>query len=259
MESTPQKMKAFVMKEEKNVLKYLPDTKDVPKPGPGQVLIKVECGVINPSDLYCMRGDYSGTFEYPFIPGTEGSGTVIASGGGFMAWSLVGKRVGFTRQTEKPGKFSIGGAYAEYCVTSAMQCVTLPTNVNFEQGACMFVNPLSAVGLLDRCKFYGAKTVVQTGASSQLGRMIIKYFKQNGVQTINIVRRDEQIDLLKNECGADYVLNQTKDNFQQELTDLCQKLNANVAIDAVAGDLPGKLLMAMGNKAVVISYGALSD
>ena len=92
---------------------------EVPKPGPGQVLIKVEAAVINPSDLYMMRGDYGGTFEYPLVPGAEGSGTVVGYGGGWMAWSLMGKRVGFTRPAEKGGKYSKGGSYAEYCVTNA--------------------------------------------------------------------------------------------------------------------------------------------
>ena len=79
-----------------------------------------------------MQGNYSGEFIYPLIPGAEGSGTVIESGGGLHAWSLVGKRVGFTRQIEKGGKFSVGGSYAEYCVTNAFQCTTLDNNVSFE-------------------------------------------------------------------------------------------------------------------------------
>jgi len=161
----------------------------IPKPASGQVLIKVECAVINPSDLYMMQGDYAGTFEYPLTPGAEGSGTVISSGGGIMAWSLVGKRVGFTRIAEKAGKFSIGGSYAEYIITNAWQCVTLANEVTWEQGACSFVNPLSAIGLLDKCQQYKAKAVIQSGAASQLGRMIQKLFKANGIKVVNIVRR----------------------------------------------------------------------
>ena len=82
-------------------------------------MIKIEAAVLNPSDLYMLQGNYSGEFTYPLTPGAEGSGTVIASGGGFMAWMLMGKRVGFTRQQESGGKFTKGGSYAEYCVTNA--------------------------------------------------------------------------------------------------------------------------------------------
>lgn len=86
---------------------------------------------------------------------------MVATGSGYMAWSLMGKRVGFTRQMEKGGHYSKNGSYAEYCVTNAFQCVTLddPT-ISFEQGACSFVNPVSAIGLLDKCLEYKAQAVI---------------------------------------------------------------------------------------------------
>lgn len=78
-------------------------TKEIPTPGKGEVLIKVECCALNPSDLYMLGGKYNGTYTYPVVPGVEGSGTVIASGGGFMAWTLMGKRVAFSRRSERGG------------------------------------------------------------------------------------------------------------------------------------------------------------
>ena len=66
------------------------------------------------------------------VAGLEGSGTVISSGGGFYAWTLVGKRVSFTRILERPGKFTKDGTYAEYCVTDANKCITLEDEVTFE-------------------------------------------------------------------------------------------------------------------------------
>lgn len=127
----PEKMKA-VLYTAKGVIEYSADTRATPKPGPGQVLIKVEASVINPSDLYMMEGKYSGTFEYPVVPGVEGSGTVIGYGGGFMAWMLMGKRVGFSREAERGGKYSKDGAYGEYVVTNALQCVTLDDDWSWE-------------------------------------------------------------------------------------------------------------------------------
>ena len=184
------KMKSVIYKA-KGEIDYAADLMDIPKPGPGEVLIKVECAVINPSDLYMMQGNYSGTFSYPLTPGSEASGTVVAYGGGWMAWWLMGKRVGFTRKAEKGGHFSVGGSYAEYVVTTAYQCVELDRDASWEQGAGSFVNPLTAVGLLDRCKQLKAKAVIQTGAASKLGRMIIKVFKENGIPLVNIERRQE--------------------------------------------------------------------
>lgn len=114
----PRKMRAVQYKA-KGEIAYSDDIFEIQKPGPGEVLIKIEAAPINPSDIYMMQGDYGGKFSYPLVPGAEGAGTVIASGGGYMGWSLMGKRVGFTRQTERGGNFSKNGSYAEYCVTNA--------------------------------------------------------------------------------------------------------------------------------------------
>ena len=91
---------------------------------------------------------------------------MISSGGGIYAWSFVGKRVTFTRPLERPGTFSKDGTYAEYIVTNATHCMTLDANCSFEQGANGVVNPLTALGLLERAKVLKAQAVVQTGAFS---------------------------------------------------------------------------------------------
>ena len=95
-------MKAVVYTAPKEY-SYSADLKEIPVPQSGQVLIKVECGVINPTDTYFLSGQYNGAYAYPLVPGLEGSGTVIESGGGILGWTLVGKRVAFTRINERPG------------------------------------------------------------------------------------------------------------------------------------------------------------
>lgn len=116
--------------------------------------------MINPTDTYYMAGKYNGNYEYPLVPGLEGSGTVIQTGGGFYSWTLMGKRVAFTRMLERPGQFSKNGAYAEYCVTNATNCIPLDDNVSFEQGANGVCNPLTALGLLEECKKHKARCVI---------------------------------------------------------------------------------------------------
>eukprot|EP00350_Pseudokeronopsis_sp_OXSARD2_P010816 CAMPEP_0170545834 /NCGR_PEP_ID=MMETSP0211-20121228/4202_1 /TAXON_ID=311385 /ORGANISM="Pseudokeronopsis sp., Strain OXSARD2" /LENGTH=120 /DNA_ID=CAMNT_0010849967 /DNA_START=68 /DNA_END=430 /DNA_ORIENTATION=+ len=113
----------------------------------------MEFAPLNPSDVYLLKG-YYGTggmtnFSYPFTPGWEGSGTVIQSGGGFMGWSLMGKRVAVTKTSEPEARLSIGGSYQQYMVTSVYQCIVLPENVSFEQGSMFCVNPLTAISFLD--------------------------------------------------------------------------------------------------------------
>jgi NADPH2:quinone reductase len=242
---------------------YSANTVKVPVPLSGQVLIRVECAPLNPSDIYFLQGNYSGTYEYPLVPGGEGSGTVIQNGGGLYGWSLVGKRVSFTRAAERGGKFSMGGSYGEYCVTNAFQCIQLDATTSIEQGASGFVNPLTAIALAEKSKQYGAKAVVQTGAASQLGRMLIQIFSEGGdyasIPLINIVRREEQVKLLKDKYKQQYVLNSESEGFEQQLKDLTAKLGANVALDAVAGPLAGIVCNALAKNGVYISYGQLSE
>ena len=90
------KMRAVSYKA-KGEIEYASDLFEIPKPGPGEVLIKVEAAPLNPSDIYMMEGKFEGEVNYPMVPGSEGAGTVVASGGGYMGWKLMGKRVGFTR------------------------------------------------------------------------------------------------------------------------------------------------------------------
>src|SRR5262249_2346285 len=116
----------------------------VPSPGPGEVLIKMAASPINPSDLMFVRGLYAFKKPLPAIPGFEGSGTVVASGGGIMARMLAGKRVACAAADPKIA----GGTWAEYLVTSAMLCVPLSKSLDLDQASMMLVNPLSAWALV---------------------------------------------------------------------------------------------------------------
>jgi NADPH2:quinone reductase len=88
---------------------------------------------------------------------------------------------------------------------------------------------------------------------------MIKLLRENNIPLINVVRRDEQIDLLKEKYQAEYVLNSEKDGFVEELTALSRKLGANVCLECVAGDLPGKIAAALCKNGIIISYGQLSE
>ena len=132
------KMKA-VIQTAQGKWEYSADTMDIPVPGSGQVLIKVEAGVINPVDLIVLNN--RPPENPPQVPGSEGSGTVLESGGGIAAWMLTGKRVGFS--------VGAGGSWGEYVVADAMKCVALAADASWEQGACSFVNPLTAIGFVE--------------------------------------------------------------------------------------------------------------
>src|SRR5215472_9053466 len=141
----------------------------VPRPGPGEVLVKVFASPVNPSDLMFTTGNYGFKKPLPATPGFEGSGTVVEAGSGMMARFLNGRRV--TCAAADPNV--AGGMWAEYVVTSAQLCVPLGKRVDMEQGATMLVNPLTAWALMEEARLGGHRAVVSTAAASALGRMLV--------------------------------------------------------------------------------------
>lgn len=131
-----------------------------------QVLIKVEAAVLNPSDILFMRGKYNVKLSYPFTPGWEGSGVIVAVGKSLKDANLIGMKVGFMKQQEMPTEYTLGGAMAEYAITKANQVIPIPKEIGFEAAACMFVNPLTAYCMVERVKDLGSKCCIVTAAAS---------------------------------------------------------------------------------------------
>ncbi|KAL4506569.1 hypothetical protein ABPG72_000140 [Tetrahymena utriculariae] len=243
-----QKMKALVLEEfgQPLVLKEI----DIPQPHQGEVLIRVESTPINPSDASFLKGSYSSSRKTPCVPGFEGSGVVVKSGGGDIADSLLNKRVAFTAGGQN-------GTFAQYTTANANFVLPIEDDVTFNQAASSFVNPLTVIAMLETVQQANVKAVVQSAAASALGRMMVRYFKQHGVEVINIVRRPEQIQILKNE-GANIILNSNQEDFLPTLKAHATELNATIFFDAVAGPLTGQVLSGMPNGSTAYVYGALS-
>jgi NADPH:quinone reductase-like Zn-dependent oxidoreductase len=227
-------------------------TEPVPQPDLGQVLIRIEAAPCNPSDLVFLQGLYGIKKTLPSIPGWEGSGTVITSGGGVLGGWLKGKRVACGSLSDSDG------TWAEYMVAEAKNCVPLSSKISFEQGAPMLVNPLTALALVETARKKGHKAIVQTAASSQLGRMILHLATTLKIPIINIVRRDDQADLLTS-MGAKVVLNSEVENFTELLREECSKLNPTIVFDPVAGEMTGRIIGAMAPRSEAVVYGSLSE
>src|SRR3954462_3674427 len=224
-----------------------------PHPGPGEVVVKVAASPINPSDLMFIRGLYGVKKALPAIPGFEGSGTVVATGSGFLPRMLKGKRVACHATDPKTS----GGMWAEYLVVPANACVPLKSTVDLEPAAMMLVNPFTAWALVDEARRGGHRAIVQTAAASALGRMVVRLAKSFGIPVINVVRRPEQIALLRN-LGAQHVLDSHSDGFDEILREHCRELHATISFDAVAGEMSGRILRAQPKGSRMIVYGALS-
>jgi len=133
-----------------------------------------------------------------------------------MGWALMGKRVALAASGNTEY-----GTYAEYCVAEAATVISIPNELSFNEAASSFFNPLSVIAMCEVAKDHKAKFVIHSAAASQLGRQMVRYFHENGIQVICIVRREEQIDILKKE-GAKFILNSENENFTNDLKELCK-------------------------------------
>ncbi|MEM8536027.1 MAG: zinc-binding dehydrogenase [Chloroflexota bacterium] len=248
----PSTMRAVVLNTYDNTPDALTiEERPIPRPGKGQVLVRMTATPINPSDLMFLRGLYGVRKELPVIPGFEGSGKVVAAGDWATSRALLGRNVACLAPDND------NGTWAEYMVTSINRCIPL-LGLNDLQGAMLVVNPGTAWGLIDIARREKHRAVVQTAASGALGQMIVRLSQRYQLPMIHIVRRQEQVDLLRG-LGAIHILDSSSPDFDQQLRVRCRELGATLAFDAVAGEMTGRLLQAMPKGARVTVYGGLSE
>ena len=223
---------------------------DVPEPKAHEVIVRMEASPINPSDMWPMFGPASldkASFDAdnnalvapvhkPLLSriksrldqtlpiGNEGAGTVVAAGDSPEAQALMGKTVSILT----------GAAYTEYACVPVQACLPHMDSTTPQQAASSFVNPLTALGMVETMRMEGHKALVHTAAASNLGQMLNKICLEQGVELVNIVRSQEQVDLLKG-IGAKIVLNSSSDNFKAELYQAIDSTGATLAFDAIGG------------------------
>ena len=228
-----------------------------PIPGDDEVLIQIEATPINPSDLglligpgdintlkaedskiimdvpKAIMGAMKPRLNKPMPVGNEGSGVVIEAGAN--AQELMGKVVSVVG----------GGMYSQYRCLPAASCMVMNEGTEPRDCASSFVNPLTALGMVETMKMEGHTALVHTAAASNLGQMLVKICKDDGVQLVNIVRKQEHVDLLKS-FGAQFVCNSSDDGFMEQLTSAITETKATLAFDATGGgELAGKILACM--------------
>jgi NADPH2:quinone reductase len=235
----------------------------VPAPGADEVLVRVEAAPINPSDLGLLvagadmtTAKVEGTPERPVVTaplgegalkalsarldeslpvGNEGAGTVVAAGSSPAAQALLGRTVGVA-----------GGAmYSQYRVVGAASCLVLPEGTSARDGASSFVNPMTALGMVETMRREGHSALVHTAAASNLGQMLVKLCAKDGVPLVNVVRKAEQEDLLRG-LGATHVCNTSSPSFAADLVEALKATSATLAFDATGGGtLASDILNAM--------------
>lgn len=249
--------------------------KPFPTPQSHEVVIRVEASPINPSDQGVMFGwstmsDASSSgrgaktvLTAPVSPqgmgvmkarigqnlpvGNEGAGVVVAAGDSPEAQALMGKTVAALS----------GSMYAQYCTVPAMTCLPLLPKHSAKDGASCFVNPLTALSMVETMKLEGHTALVHTAAASNLGQMLNKICQADGVELVNIVRREEQVKILK-DLGAKYIVNSSSDTFMKDLTDAIHATGATLAFDATGGGQLGSQILTAMEAAAARTPGAYS-
>ncbi|MBI1252676.1 MAG: alcohol dehydrogenase catalytic domain-containing protein [Alphaproteobacteria bacterium] len=218
-----------------------------PDPTGNQVLVRMEAAPINPSDLAILtgaadvenaaysRGKFVAKVPEPFnsasknrhgqrLPaGNEGAGTVVAAGDSDLAKSLIGQRVAC----------SPGNAFSQYAIADAAMCLPLGEHSS-EDGASSFVNPMTALGFVETARMEGHGAIVHLAAASNLGQMLNRICQEDSIKLVNIVRKQDQADLLKRQ-GAEHIVNSSDDDFMPQLVKAIDATGAFLGFDPIGG------------------------
>ncbi len=259
-ENVSKQIRSEVTKEGK-LLIYVESTA-MPEPKEDEVLIRIEASPINPSDLGLLIGpadvssmSVSGEGENAVVTmdipegllrmletrldqslpvGNEGGGVVVKAGSKDLE-DLVGKTVGVAG----------GSMYSQYRCVNAASCFVMHEGVTSAESASCFVNPLTALGMVETMRLENHSALVHTAAASNLGQMLIKICLDEDVPLVNIVRKEEHVDML-NSLGAKFVCNSSKETFMQDLVSALVETGATIGFDATGGGkLSGQILTAM--------------
>ena len=259
-ENVSKQIRSEVTKEGK-LLIYVESTA-MPEPKEDEVLIRIEASPINPSDLGLLIGpadvssmSVSGEGENAVVTmdipegllrmletrldqslpvGNEGGGVVVKAGSKDLE-DLVGKTVGVAG----------GSMYSQYRCVNAASCFVMHEGVTSAESASCFVNPLTALGMVETMRLENHSALVHTAAASNLGQMLIKICLNEDVPLVNIVRKEEHVEKL-NSLGAKFVCNSSKETFMQDLVSALVETGATIGFDATGGGkLSGQILTAM--------------
>jgi NADPH2:quinone reductase len=224
------------------------DDVETPRPGPGEVLVKIEFSGVNFIDVQYRAGKYKPP-QLPFVVGMEAAGTVTALGAGVVgdgSGVAVGDRVAYTM---------LLGTYAEYHCVPAARVVTLPGHVDFKSAAAVMLQGTTAHYLTHSTYPLapGDTALVHAGAGG-VGQLIIQVAKKRGARVFATAGTDAKADLAR-EAGADHVIVYTRQDFEAEVKRLTDGRGVDVVYDSVGKDTFDKSLNCLRPRGVLALFG----
>ena len=222
----------------------LPD----PKPGKGEVLVRVVLSPINPSDLHMIRGRYGYQPELPASPGAEGVGVVERLGEGVETLA-PGNRVMFLRTWN---------LWRELIICRAEDLFPIPLTLSDETAAIAYTNPVTAWALTRSShSLHESDWLLQTAAASSVGKLVLQLAQVHKFRTINVVRRREQEKIVRS-LGGDEVVCTADEDLRSRIAELTDGQGVTHAIDCVAGELGAEVTRGLAPGGTLFVYGALS-
>ncbi|MCA9609656.1 MAG: NADH oxidase [Myxococcales bacterium] len=236
---------------------------EVPAPAPDEVVVEMRATPINPSDLGLllapadmesvrretisghpalvaevkpeMRGFVAARLGKKLSAGNEGAGVVVAAGASDAAQALLGKTVTL-----------VGGMmYRTHRVMKAREALPLPDGATPAEGASLFINPMTVQAFLETMRAEGHSAIVHTAAASNLGQMLAKLCRKEGVPLVAIVRSDAQRAILA-ELGVEHIVDSSKEGSMRALVAALAATGATLGFDAIGGgEMADRILIAM--------------
>ena len=219
---------------------------DRPRPGPGEVLVKMVLSPVHNHDLMTIAGQYGFKPELPAVPGTEAVGVVEALGDG-VTHLKVGQRVA-------------GGGdktWAEYYLGNAARLVPVPDSVS-DETACQLVSmPLSSKMLLDTLEVKSGDWIAINAANGAVGKLLTQYAAEKGVKVLGLVRRDAAVAEMA-ALGFEDVVATEADGWQDKVKSITGGAPIIRGIESLGGDGAEQLSRILADGAQLISFGAMT-
>jgi NADPH:quinone reductase len=221
-----------------------------PRPGAGQVLVKVHASGVNPYDTYMRNGTYAVRPPLPYTPGSDGAGVVEAVGEG-VGQVKVGDRVYIAK--------TVTGAYAEYALTLESQVHPLPGKITYAQGAGLWVPYGTAYHALYQCASARAgETVLIHGASGGVGIAAVQMARAMGLRIFGTAGTDKGLELVKRE-GVHHTFDHTKSGYTEEIVTTTKGLGIDLILEMLANVNLGQDLKLLAHHGRVVVIGSRGD
>lgn len=227
---------------------------EIPKLEKNKILVKVIYATIQPSDLFLIQGQYGSSLpKTPFTPGGEACG-IIEKVGENLDSSLIGKHIAFFANSSGP---DFMGTWGQYCITNIESSIIFNSKISFEKIFATMGNPITAMGFVDTIKKAGKNSVAHNGASSTFGRIFMKLCLDQGIEVINIVRKEETVKELT-ELGGKHFIDTSKTNWKEDLTKMCIELKVDILFDCVGGEKTGQCFKCLPENSILYHFGNLA-